>query len=108
MSSIVIDLQNEITSSECDVVRILRRAHVIAVKLGLKEFDQWISCELNGYSNQDTCPDYRKVRGVLKAFNPYQGWIPTLIPDAEIEKAICEKRVPNSISEIITLCTIPL
>ena len=104
MSSIVIDLQNEITSSECDVVKILRRAHVIAVKLGLKEFDQWISYELNGYPNQDTCPEYRKVRGVLKAFNPYQGWIPTLIPDAELEKAICEKRVPNSISEIITLC----
>lgn len=104
MSSIVIDLQNEITSSECDVVKILRRAHVIAVKLGLKEFDQWISYELNGYPNQDTCPEYRKVRGVLKAFNPYQGWIPTLIPDAELENAICEKRVPNSISEIITLC----
>ena len=104
MSSIVIDLQNEIMSSECDVVKILRRAHVIAVKLGLKEFDQWISYELNGYPNQDTCPEYRKVRGVLKAFNPYQGWIPTLIPDAELEKAICEKRVPNSISEIITLC----
>lgn len=104
MSSIVIDLQNEITSSECDVVKILRRAHVIAVKLGLKEFDQWISYELNGYPNQESCPDYRKVRGVLKAFNPYHGWIPTLIPDAELEKAICEKRVPNSISEIITLC----
>ena len=104
MSSIVIDLQNEITSSDCDVVKILRRAHVIAVKLGLKEFDQWISNELNGYPNQDACPDYRKVRGVLKAFNPYHGWIPTLIPDAELEKAICEKLVPNSISEIITLC----
>lgn len=104
MSSIVIDLQNEITSSECDIVKILRRAHVIAVKLGLKEFDQWISYELNGYPNQDTCPDYRKVRGVLKAFNPYHGWIPTLIPDGELEKMICEKRVPNSISEIITLC----
>ncbi len=104
MSSIVIDLQNEITSSECDVVKILRRAHVIAVKLGLKEFDQWISYELNGYPNQESCPDYRKVRGVLKAFNPYRGWIPTLIPDAELEKTICEQRVPNSISEIITLC----
>ena len=47
MSSIVIDLQDEILSSNCDIVQILRRAHVIAVKLGLKEFDQWISYELN-------------------------------------------------------------
>ena len=36
MSSIVIDLQDEILSSDCDIVQILRRAHVIAVKLGLK------------------------------------------------------------------------
>ena len=104
MNSIVIDLQNEITASDCDVVKILRRAHVITVKLGLKEFDQWISYELNGYPNQDTCPEYRKVRGVLKAFNPYHGWIPTLIPDGELEKKICEKKVPNSISKIISLC----
>ena len=94
MSSIVIDLQNEITASECDVVKIIRRAHVITVKLGLKEFDQWISYELNGYPNQDTCPEYRKVRGVLKAFNPYHGWIPTLIPDGELEKRYVRKRFP--------------
>ena len=65
MSSIVIDLQDEILSSNCDIVQILRRAHVIAVKLGLKEFDQWISYELNGYSDQNACPDYCKVRGTL-------------------------------------------
>ena len=50
MSSIVIDLQDEILSSDCDIVQILRRAHVIAVKLGLKEFDQWISYELNAFN----------------------------------------------------------
>ena len=104
MSSIVIDLQNEITSSECDIVMVLRRAHVIATKLELSEFDQWITNELNGYPNQDACPNYRIVRGVLKGFNPYQGWIPTMISDSELEKMICEVRVPNSISEIVSLC----
>ena len=88
MSSIVIDLQDEILSSDCDIVQILRRAHVIAVKLGLKEFDQWISYELNGYPDQNTCPDYRKIRGTLKAFNPYHGWIPAVITDGELETVI--------------------
>ena len=88
MSSIVIDLQDEILSSDCDIVQILRRAHVIAVKLGLKEFDQWISYELNGYPDQNACPDYRKVRGTLKAFNPYHGWIPAVITDGELETVI--------------------
>ena len=107
MSSIVIDLQDEILSSDCDIVQILRRAHVIAVKLGLKEFDQWISYELNGYPDQNACPDYRKVRGTLKAFNPYHGWIPAVITDGELETVICEKKISNSISEIITLCKNP-
>lgn len=96
MSSIVIDLQDEILSSNCDIVQILRRAHVIAVKLGLKEFDQWISYELNGYPDQNACPDYRKIRGILKAFNPYHGWIPAVITDGELETVICEKKISNS------------
>jgi hypothetical protein len=42
---------------------------------------------------------------VLKAFDPYHGWIPTMIPDVELENSICNKRVTNSISEIVTLCS---
>ena len=49
MGSIVLELQNEIVSSNCDVVNILRKAHLIASKLKLADFDQWIKHELNGY-----------------------------------------------------------
>lgn len=104
MGSIVLELQNEIVSSNCDVVNVLRRAHLIASKLKLTDFDKWIQYELNGYPDQKSCPEYRKIRGSLKAFNPYNGWIPTLIPDNEFEKKICERKLANSISEIISLC----
>ena len=104
MSSIVLDLQSEVTKSDCDVVSVLRKAHLIAAKLGLTDFDKWILCELNGYQNGDAIPDYRKIRGLLKAFNPYRGWIPTLIPDKKTEDAICITNVPNTISEIIAMC----
>ena len=63
MSSIVLDLQNEVTKPDCDIVSVLRKAHLIAIKLGLTDFDKWIFCELNGYQNEDTVPDYRKIRG---------------------------------------------
>ncbi len=106
MSYIVLDLQTDITRSTCDIVNVLRKAHLIAVKLNLTEFDKWLSCELNGYRSDDAIPDYREVRGVLKALNPYHGWIPTSIPNNELEDSICIKRVPNSISEIIALCTL--
>lgn len=104
MGSIVLELQNEIVSSNCDVVNVLRRAHLIASKLKLTDFDKWIQYELNGYPDQESCPEYRKIRGSLKAFNPYNGWIPTLIQNNEFEKKICERKLANSISEIRSLC----
>ena len=103
MGSIVLDLQQEVISQDCDIVNALRKAHLIAVKLGLEEFDNWILNELNGYSSQKDCPDYRKIHVVLRGFNPYHGWIPTMINDPEFEKMISEKKISQSISEIITL-----
>ena len=103
MSSIVLDLQNEVTKPDCDIVSVLRKAHLIAIKLGLTDFDKWILCELNGYQNNDKVPDYRKIRGVLKAFNPYHGWRPTMMNNEELENEICRISVRNSISEIISL-----
>ena len=103
MSSIVLDLQIEVTNPDCDIVNVLRKAHLIAVKLGLTEFDKWISCELNGYNSNDAIPNYREVKGELKAFNPYRGWIPVLIPSSKMEETICKHKVSNSISEIKNL-----
>ena len=38
MVSIVLDLQKEILSSNCDIVNVLQKAHLIAVKLKLSDF----------------------------------------------------------------------
>lgn len=103
MESIVLDLQQEVISQDCDIVNALRKAHLIAVKLGLEEFDNWILNELNGYSSQKDCPDYRKIHVVLRGFNPYHGWMPTMINDPEMEEKISTKFIVQSISEIITL-----
>ena len=104
MSSVVLDLQNEVTKSKCDIVSVLRRAHLIATKLSLDEFNQWVVNELNGYKSQTEAPEYRSIIGQLKAFNPYQGWIPVMLADAEVEKMICHPKLINSISEILSLC----
>ena len=103
MASIVLNLQKEILSPNCDIVNVLRKAHLIAVKLKLSDFDQWIQYELNGYTDKESCPEYRKVRGTLKYFNQYYGWYPIIIQNNEIEKIICEKNISNSISEIVSL-----
>jgi hypothetical protein len=83
MASIVLDLQKEILSPNCDIVNVLRKAHLIAVKLKLSDFDQY----------KESCPEYRKVRGTLKYLNQYYGWYPIIIQNNEIEKIICEKNI---------------
>ena len=49
MNSIVLELQRELLNKNCDILQMLRRAHVIAFKLNLSDFDVWIQNELNGY-----------------------------------------------------------
>lgn len=102
MSSLVLDLQQEVLKPDCDVLNVLRKAHLIAAKLKLNEFDAWIQLELNGYDlkEKDNIPEYRKVKGRLKAFNPYNGWIPAQCPDDEFEKMICETKLWQSVGEL--------
>lgn len=68
MSSLVLDLQQEVLNKDCDILNALRKAHLIASKLQLKEFDIWIQHELNGYENcsRDEIPNYRTVKGCFK------------------------------------------
>ena len=104
MSSVVLELQREVTQSDCDIVSVLRRAHLIASKLELKDFNQWKVNELNGYDSQIDIPEYRSVPGQLKAFNPYHGWIPVMLTDPDIEELVCHPKMRNSISELLSLC----
>ena len=101
MSSLVLDLQQEVLKPDCDVLNSLRKAHLIAAKLKLSEFDKWVQAELNGYvPNSSAIPDYRKVHGSLKAFNPYRGWVPTQLNDNELEQMICEQKLWQSLGEL--------
>ena len=102
MGSIVIELQQELLNKDCDILQVLRKAHLIASKLRLTEFDLWIQSELNGYTtnNQDDIPDYRQIHGQVNAWNPYHGWIPVILQDAKIEDVLCKRKIGESIGEI--------
>lgn len=105
MSSIVLELQQEVLKPECDILNALRKAHLIASKLKLQEFDAWIMYELDGYPDaaDRRLPEYRKVAGALKAWNPRLGWIPVMIGNREVEAQICTADMDQPISEIVEL-----
>lgn len=68
MSSVVLELQNELLKPNCDILNALRKAHIIASELSLTEFDGWIQSELNGYKCDETdIQEYRYITCSLKS-----------------------------------------
>lgn len=88
--------------SHCDVISVLRKAHIIAHRLELKEFDSWIQSELNGYQVNQEVPTYRNIRGTLKFRNPYRGWCPVNFDNNEMQVTLSTHIVRESIAEIVS------
>ena len=81
MGGIVLELQREALEQDGDILSLLRKAYLIAKKLQLNDFEQWVNKELKGYENDDNLPTYRCLYGEVKAWNPYHGWIPVVFPE---------------------------
>lgn len=99
MNSIILELQREALNDNITVVSLLRKSSVVASKLGLEEFGNWIKQELGGYSNGDV-PAYRQVHGEPKYFNPYNGWQPVIIQDERIRRIFSNSLAANPVSEL--------
>ncbi|MCU4813950.1 hypothetical protein FC679_15275 [Bacillus cereus] len=101
MEAIVLDLQKEAYDSKSNVVALLRKAYVVARKLKLEEFGNWVNEELNGYQSYEKTPEYRNVCGQLKARDLYRGGlIPVLINDPKYADIITNRKLVQPISEI--------
>lgn len=97
---IVIQLQEEALDDNVNIETLLRKAFLVAHKLQLKEFENWINNEQNGYAGP--IPDYRYIRGETKAFNRFNGWIPVII-DEEIDDVLNRRALSNPISFVSEL-----
>lgn len=104
MSGAIIKLQEELVDTKCDLVASLRKAHLIASKLELKEFDKWILSELNGYQcSPKEVPDYRMVKGNLSFQHPFYGWRPVILQDNATEELLCYQKLMEPIGSVIDL-----
>ena len=102
MNGIVFELQKEAMDKKADIESLLRKSYVIARKLKLPEFQEWIQCEQEGYGKKEV-PEYRMIQGQLKALNPVRGWIPVVMDSAVAESAFTKTKLPNSVSELYDL-----
>lgn len=94
---IVIELQREALEDNISIESLMRKAYLVARKLNLTEFEEWINQVQNGYKGQ--VPEYRYIVGEIKAWNPYHGWMPMVL-SADIADMISKMPIPTSISEL--------
>lgn len=104
MSSIILELQKDSLDSKVSITQLLRKALVVAKKLNIDEFIEWISYELNGYEDIEKLPKYRMVGGQVMVHNPYRGWQPVIFSSNEESELMSSKNIFSPISEIENLC----
>lgn len=102
MDSLVLELQRDALDRNIHITDLLRKALLVSKKLKIKDIEEWLDGELNGYEGIPT-PDYRQVRGELKVLNPYNGWNPVMLSDDEWQDLLCLRNLDISISQIENL-----
>ncbi|ANX12198.1 hypothetical protein ABE41_009275 [Fictibacillus arsenicus] len=101
MGSIVQELQMEAMRSTSNISDLLRKSMVVARKLKIIEFEQWVNQELNGFKvPRNEIPEYREVVGKIQWFNAYHGWSPVIIEDEEILDIVSKCKIAQPITEI--------
>lgn len=100
MASLVLELQRDALDKSVATADLLRKALVVARKLKVTDIVEWLSDELNGYPDGKEVPEYRKLRGELKVHNPYNGWIPLVMPNAKQAELLSKRATSQAISEL--------
>ncbi len=100
--SLILEIQQIAMDNSVEVTDLLRKALLVAKKLGLQEFQEWIGNELYGYKDEKV-PYYRKVRAELRLHNPFHGLIPFYFQDSELADSFLNIVLVQSIGSIVDL-----
>lgn len=101
-ASLVLELQQLAQLRSSEVTELLRRALVVATKLGIEDFRQWVTKELYGYSDKDV-PEYRKIRATLMGRSMVRGLIPIVIGHEALMRDLTTIHVRDAIETLLDL-----
>ncbi len=99
MPALVPELVNMASDPAVSTGDLLRRALVVARRLGVPDLVDWITSELEGYGDRPL-PTYRIVQGRPQVFNPYHGYQPLMFDTAESAECFSKANVRQSIPEL--------
>jgi len=101
VGSIIHELQLEAMNSTSSITDLLRKVLVVARKLKINDFEQWVDEELNGYNVPlKELPEYRDIVGKVQWFNPFRGWCPVIIEDERILDIVSKVKLNQPITEL--------
>lgn len=99
MGSLISEIIKEAVDSDSSVTFLLQKAYVVAKKLQLTNFEQWLKLELDGYYNdQDKIPDYRKVQCTLMGYNQHRGWEEVVFYNDNPTECQCSNENPSIVN----------
>ncbi|MBL8570205.1 MAG: hypothetical protein JNK84_14135 [Phreatobacter sp.] len=102
MPSLIEEIQQGAIDQNVRVDTLLRQMKLAAVKLKMDQIEEWVSKELEGYKKDDL-PEYRILHGTSRAWNPYRGWIPIVIANPKVSRAVSTVHCSQAIGTIIDL-----
>ncbi len=100
--SLVIEIQQIAIDNSVEITDLLRKSLLVAKKLDLQEFHEWIGRELYGYKDEEV-PPYRKVRAELRLHNPFHGLIPFYFNDSQLADMFLNLALTQPIGSIVDL-----
>lgn len=100
MPSLIEQLQGEALNPATSIADLLRKAYLVAMKLGLDDARQWIDHETNGYPPEAEVPSYRQMQGRPTYWNPFHGYQEIQFESAEEHEAFSRIHNRQPIGEI--------
>ena len=95
--SLISELQRDCLDENADPMTLLRKAFLVARKLEIEDFAEWIQLEMYGYAGHEV-PTYRVVYGKMMAKDQFERTLPVVLP--KNFSFLCERHVINSIASI--------
>ncbi|WP_066256791.1 hypothetical protein [Neobacillus drentensis] len=97
---LITQLQNDVIDPNVSISTALRRAKVLAYRLNLEDFKNWVELELNGYQDKlEDLPDYRRCTTVIIKGN-FSGSFGTMVNNAEIPISHLPKEHRDKLREV--------
>jgi len=101
MQPLISQIQSDALDESLPVSALLRKALVVATKLALDDAQDWISKELSGWQDDiKGLPEWRWVRGDVKAETPYHGWQSVIFQDAESAELASKRPFPYPLPKL--------